>query len=268
MGHVLAYLLDDETRKTHRGTWYVWAGGQRLRHNTQMRGMWGWDVACKCGWESRTGGATRHSVDDLFWDHRWSEQCDRQRRAEAELIACRVTQETVQMLATGVRGVTVDVPELNEIWTISREGQAKGTTMTGAYDMYRRIESVTEFTVTGTHLELLRNTCVWWNHAEFGAPGIDPKKPYGNGDVLRDIARILGVPDSEWLIDPGDDYEGPEPDAEAGFLRLHAETGIVLQIVLAAGQFQPGRYVRDPYRTNWRPADPEGPDHAHGVCTG
>ena len=36
---------------------------------------------------------------------------------------------------------------------------------------------------------------------------------------------------------------------------LHAETGVVLQIALATGEFRPGRYVCDKYRCNWHRAD-------------
>ena len=31
----------------------------------------GWDVACSCGWESRTGGAIEASVRRAVEDHRW-----------------------------------------------------------------------------------------------------------------------------------------------------------------------------------------------------
>jgi hypothetical protein len=83
MGHVLNYLLTDETKRTHRGTWWVWAGGEKLRHTATMRGTWGWDVTCSCGnYESRTGGATRHSVEESFFDHRYSAQSEAATAAE------------------------------------------------------------------------------------------------------------------------------------------------------------------------------------------
>jgi hypothetical protein len=79
-GHVLAGLLSAETRKQHRARWFVYAGAygelsQRIPHQATMRGHWrGYDVACSCGWESRTGGATRGSVEDMLWDHRYQAQ--------------------------------------------------------------------------------------------------------------------------------------------------------------------------------------------------
>ena len=102
------------------------------------------------------------------------------------------------------------------------------------------IRDIKRFTVTDEHLRLLRRAHVTWADWEFGAPGIDPKRPYGNSDVLADIAEILGVPVSEW----DDDEEELAPDVEWRFLRFHVETGIALQIGLATGEFRTGRYVR------------------------
>jgi hypothetical protein len=102
------------------------------------------------------------------------------------------------------------------------------------------IEHVKQFTVTDEHLRLLRRAYISWDETEFGAPGINPKRPYGNSDVFTDIAEILEVPDGEWM----DADEELTPDAEWRFLRLHVETAIVLQIGLATGEFRPGRYTR------------------------
>lgn len=65
----------------HRIAWWVWAFGPpgaglapvKMRHRATMRGTWGWDATCSCGWESRTGGATRGSIERLgiarhMWD--------------------------------------------------------------------------------------------------------------------------------------------------------------------------------------------------------
>jgi hypothetical protein len=35
-----------------------------------MRGTWGYDATCSCGWDSRTGGALRRYVADLVADHK------------------------------------------------------------------------------------------------------------------------------------------------------------------------------------------------------
>lgn len=41
--------------------------------------------------------------------------------AEAERLAQRIADEVLGMLALGLQGLTVPVPELGETWTISRE---------------------------------------------------------------------------------------------------------------------------------------------------
>jgi len=100
------------------------------------------------------------------------------------------------------------------------------------------IDRVREFTVTDEHLRLLRHAHVFWDEAEFGAPSINPKRPYGNSNVYGDIAEILELPEPDW------DDEQRTADAEWRFLRLHVETAIALQIALATGEFRTGRYVR------------------------
>lgn len=37
----------------------------------KMRGQWGYDVECSCGWKTRTGGATRSYVQFEVDLHKW-----------------------------------------------------------------------------------------------------------------------------------------------------------------------------------------------------
>lgn len=112
--------------------------------------------------------------------------------------------------------------------------------VTGTRALFDVIRHVRDFTVTDEHLRLLRRAYITWDDAEFGAPGIDPKRPYGNSNVYGDIAEILDVPESTWT----DEELNPLLDAEWRFLRLHVETAIALQIALATSEFRTGRYVR------------------------
>ena len=48
------------------------------------------------------------------------------------------------------------------------------------------------FEVKEEHLKLLRNMSVEWNNGEFGAPEINPKRPYGNGGVITGYCRDVG----------------------------------------------------------------------------
>jgi len=166
----------------------------------------------------------------------------------------------VEAVAAGRHdGVIVDYPgvighDLGQIEAFDRHCRQHGTRLCVRYGwpvyddtggLFAVIWRVREFTVTDEHLRLLRRAYVSWDPGEYyGAPGINAKRPYGNSDVYADIARILGVPDEEW-----DEEEGaPLPDTAWRFARLHAETGIALQIALATGEFRTGRYVRDDER--------------------
>jgi hypothetical protein len=53
------------------------------------------------------------------------------------------------------------------------------------------IEHVSRFTVTDEHLRLLRRARISWEEAEFGAPGINSKRPYGNSNVFADMGQHL-----------------------------------------------------------------------------
>ena len=100
------------------------------------------------------------------------------------------------------------------------------------------------FTMTVEHIALLRAAYVYWERCESGAPCIDPKRPYGNGDVARDVAKIIGEPAT------GDTYDDMPDEQRARLLRLHRETEEALQIVLVTGSFEPGNYRRtDTHKT-------------------
>lgn len=100
------------------------------------------------------------------------------------------------------------------------------------------------FKVSDVHLKLLNNANVGWVDCEFGAPAIDCKRPFGNGDVHGDMAKILGFPEE-------DDNGFPEPMIDY-FNKLYKDLETVLQIVLTTGSFESGEYVCDDYRYNWR----------------
>jgi len=100
------------------------------------------------------------------------------------------------------------------------------------------------FILTEDHLKLLKRMYVSWSQCEFGAPEIDPKRPYGNSDVPGDIHEILTGKYPEDELDE---------DLEDKYCKLHKETEVALQIVLRSGQFKTGTYIlKNPYNTyNW-----------------
>lgn len=101
------------------------------------------------------------------------------------------------------------------------------------------------FTVTVQHIALLERMYVSHNGVEFGAPSVDPKRPYGNHDVLRDMAEILGM--------EVDEEEGPDDGQREILLTLHGEMETVLQILLnnASRGIRPGGYSTERYMSRW-----------------
>jgi len=107
------------------------------------------------------------------------------------------------------------------------------------------------FILREEHVKLLRAASVDTNLAEWGAPTIDPKRPFGNGDITGDMARILGMPD------PSELGKTDRERFERLMLKLFRELGDALQVVLAAGSFAPGTYVQGLVdgRHSWRRVD-------------
>ena len=100
------------------------------------------------------------------------------------------------------------------------------------------------FEVTEQHLLLARQMNVGWQDCEFGAPEIDPKRPYGNRDVVGDIGEILGEKPA------GQDEEWSDKQSEQ-FTKLHHEMRQALQVFLDTAKFEPGAYEREPYGGTW-----------------
>lgn len=103
------------------------------------------------------------------------------------------------------------------------------------------------FTVTGEHLKLAKQMNVGWQDCKYGAPEIDPKRPYGNGNVALGIAEILG-----WKV--GDEDELTE-EQERRAREIHKQMATVLQIGLQVGEFRDGLYKNTnrnaPYGLTW-----------------
>lgn len=99
-----------------------------------------------------------------------------------------------------------------------------------------------KFELKEDHLLLLERAHFYWDDGEYGAPAIDCKRPYGNSDVLNDIAEILGrepkrCPHCHETIDD-------TTDEERDMDKLHRETLIALQVITQARSLDPGVYVR------------------------
>lgn len=95
------------------------------------------------------------------------------------------------------------------------------------------------FTITEDHLKLARRMHVGWQDCEFGAPEINPKRPYGNSDVIGDIRTIL---DREVHECENCGHVQESQDDREELARLHAEMQHVLQIAFVTGEFKAGVY--------------------------
>lgn len=107
--------------------------------------------------------------------------------------------------------------------------------------MEANVMKLETFELCEEHLKLLRSAYVEWSNAETGAPAIDPKRPYGNSHVVRDIAEILEVDLPDY--DNKDEYD----QISAELMEWHMETLNALQILIDTGQSKLGTYHRKPY---------------------
>jgi hypothetical protein len=105
------------------------------------------------------------------------------------------------------------------------------------------------FSITEDHLNLLASMYIGWYGCEFGAPAVDCKRPYGNGDVYGDMAKILGIPSPDYEL--GEDWRASDIQRMDA---LHREMKTVLQIGVRVGFFRAGEYEAGKWTQDWRPA--------------
>ncbi len=107
------------------------------------------------------------------------------------------------------------------------------------------MSSEREFELTEEHIALLRNlefTMQDWEHP--GAPGADPKRPYGNSghNAICDIAEMLDIAKPA----DGADYNKNEwEEWESEVLAIWNGTSDALQIILDTQSFEPGIYIKE-----------------------
>jgi hypothetical protein len=125
------------------------------------------------------------------------------------------------------------------------------------------------FEIKPQHLKLLQRFNVGWDDCEFGAPEIDPKRPYGNSSVHQDMLEILGIKElkegiyefeldgRKWLLKGEDKYnvylEGAdEEDLLDELNKLHKEMETALQICLFTQKFETGIFESEEYSDRWK----------------
>lgn len=105
-----------------------------------------------------------------------------------------------------------------------------------------------QFTLTEDHITLLQQANIQWCNTGYGAPRIDPKRPFGNSGVEQDLAEILDVSE----VDTYDDYRTSyDPDEMRDVVETHNELDTALQVILSCQTFKPGVFTKDGYSDDW-----------------
>lgn len=118
------------------------------------------------------------------------------------------------------------------------------------------LEQIKTFEVKPYHLRLLQRCYTSWDDCEFGAPQIDPKRPFGNSgasSILTVVAKETGALDNLTGID-FDNCNLYDVLNTAKINELHAiytELEICLQILLNDLAIVPGKYQLTGYGKNW-----------------
>lgn len=92
-----------------------------------------------------------------------------------------------------------------------------------------------EFRLSRDHITLAAHMHVRWgpDRHPWGAPEVNQKRPYGNGDPAADVIRILG-----WKVGEVHDDELRDRAEE-----LHEQMETAVQVILRnAGTVKPGLY--------------------------
>lgn len=110
---------------------------------------------------------------------------------------------------------------------------------------------VQEFTVTEHHLKLAKNFYISWNDCESGSPTIDPKRPYGDSDLVDSMAEVLGIEKNKDNFDD-EDEEFWTDEFYDKMQDLHKQMLVVVQIIFCTGRFEVGKYKKeDEFSSKW-----------------
>ena len=108
-----------------------------------------------------------------------------------------------------------------------------------------------QFEMTENHIKLLQHMYFDYDeYTETGAPYADPKRPYGNSNVVYDIYEIIFG--KYWEGEDEDD--DMDEELQDDLMSIHYETATALQIILATKSFEPGVYEMEDGRDrfSWR----------------
>jgi hypothetical protein len=110
------------------------------------------------------------------------------------------------------------------------------------------------FLLKEEHLKLLKRAYITNYNCEFGSPAIDCKRPFGNSDVIGDMAEILGYEyESDMYEDEGDiDRE----ELESKLYDLYQELYTAVKVIFYnLPNVKLGNYVCDDWGCKWEYMD-------------
>lgn len=55
---------------THKVSWFVYVDGKLIPRTAAMRGTWGYEAQCSCGWATHTGGAVYRYINTEIRFHK------------------------------------------------------------------------------------------------------------------------------------------------------------------------------------------------------
>lgn len=106
------------------------------------------------------------------------------------------------------------------------------------------------FELTEDHIKLLEYSNINYSpHCEHGYIGLDCKRPFGNSNLVDDMANILEI---EPVKTDDDEIHWPKGTSERMQIIFEEELPKALAIILKTKSFQPGLYECDEYYDNWR----------------
>lgn len=110
------------------------------------------------------------------------------------------------------------------------------------------------FNLTKDHITLMRGLCFCWGDCEYGGPAVDCKRPFGNSgrtQIIRDMAQVMGLPDSAIYDERSEELIEAEADR---LENLYRQMPTAIECVFRTQSFEPGLFVAEPYTSEWRRA--------------
>lgn len=110
-----------------------------------------------------------------------------------------------------------------------------------------------EFHLTQDHIDLLQHVNIRWMDAEYGAPQVDPKRPFGNSGrsyIEREICEYLGL---EPIATDREGTDVYDDDEQREAVETYHELDTAMKIVLRCQTFTPGVFATSgKYKRDWK----------------